>query len=345
MLGPEDLRRTERIDAMVGGVGLGLDLAEELGQLAPFGMGNPGVRLMVPSARVSDVRTMGEGKHARFSLHSGAHRALGVAFGRSSLGVEDDDAVDAAVRLEVNHWNGSVEPRVVLRELYPLEDDPGGAGPAAARCDCEEGEWWQRFEAELGRALGTVEPALADLSPSGPQSRGDGRRTVVDGGRRRSPWRSPSWSPAAPACSRSAPTPHAGRRWPAAPPAWPASTAAPPGSPAIAAGAGRPAALAARADGGLALTDYATLAREPRARRALRARRPRRPAARTGPTRDAATGPGAPASRASCTGSGPRPSRAFAVSASDEQQASRAVVAGVFRRLREAGEASGTELR
>ena len=127
LLGPDELRRTERIDAMVGGVGLGLDLAEELGRLAPFGMGNPGVRLMVPSARVSDVRTMGEGKHARFSLHSGAHRALGVAFGRSSLGVEDDDPVDAAVRLEVNHWNGSVEPRVVLRELYPLEDlEPAG---------------------------------------------------------------------------------------------------------------------------------------------------------------------------------------------------------------------------
>ena len=37
---------------MVGGAGLGLDLAEELGRLAPFGMGNPGVRLLVPSARV-----------------------------------------------------------------------------------------------------------------------------------------------------------------------------------------------------------------------------------------------------------------------------------------------------
>ena len=78
VLSEEDLKRTERIDAMVGGVGLGLDLAEELGQLAPFGMGNPGVRLMVPSARVTDVRTMGEeGKHSRFSLHSGSHRALG----------------------------------------------------------------------------------------------------------------------------------------------------------------------------------------------------------------------------------------------------------------------------
>ena len=97
-------------------------------------MGNPGVRLMVPSARVTDVRTMGEeGKHARFSLHSGSHRALGVAFGRSSLGVDDDEALDAAIRLEVNHWNGAVEPRVVLREVYPLDAATAGRRPAPVR--------------------------------------------------------------------------------------------------------------------------------------------------------------------------------------------------------------------
>jgi single-stranded-DNA-specific exonuclease len=158
VLGDEDLRRTEKVDAIVGGVGLGLDLAEELKQLAPFGMGNPGVRLLVPSARVSDVRTMGEGKHARFSLHSGSHRALGVAFGRASLGVEDEDVIDASVRLEVNHWNGSVEPRVVLRELYPLEEPPGEEPVLSHSCSCDEVEWWQRFEAELASDLG-AEPA------------------------------------------------------------------------------------------------------------------------------------------------------------------------------------------
>ncbi|HEY7456249.1 MAG TPA: single-stranded-DNA-specific exonuclease RecJ, partial [Solirubrobacterales bacterium] len=131
VLGPDDLRRTERIDAVVGGAGLGLDLAEELQQLAPFGMGNPGVRLLVPAARVRDVRTMGAGKHARFSLHSGGHRAVGVAFGRASLGVGEDDPVDAAVRLEVNRWNGSVEPRLVLRELYPHESVAAGAATDA----------------------------------------------------------------------------------------------------------------------------------------------------------------------------------------------------------------------
>ena len=186
-LSAEDLRRTEKVDAIVGGVGLGLDLAEELKQLAPFGMGNPGVRLLVPSARVSDVRTMGEGKHARFSLHSGAHRALGVAFGRASLGVEDEDLLDASVRLEINHWNGSVEPRVVLRELHPLEepepDGPDAEDPVLPHaCSCEEPEWWSRFEAELSTDLDVALEVETANDPDNrllARSRQGGRRWVA----------------------------------------------------------------------------------------------------------------------------------------------------------------------
>ncbi len=168
VLSDDDLHRTEKVDAIVGGVGLGLELAEELKQLAPFGMGNPGVRLLVPSARVSDVRAMGEGKHARFSLHSGSHRALGVAFGRSSLGVEEEDVLDASVRLELNHWNGSVEPRVVLRELHPLEepevDGPEAETPALPHaCACDEPAWWSRFEAELATEPTTESAPVPDI--------------------------------------------------------------------------------------------------------------------------------------------------------------------------------------
>jgi single-stranded-DNA-specific exonuclease len=140
VLAPEDLKRIERIDAIVGGAALGIDLAEELGRLAPFGMGNPGVRLLVPSARVRDVRPIGEGKHARFSLHSGSHKALGVAFGRPTLGVGEEEPVDVAVRLEVNRWNGAVEPQVVLREVYRKR---------AGEQFVDAADWWDRFEAEL----------------------------------------------------------------------------------------------------------------------------------------------------------------------------------------------------
>jgi len=180
VLAPEDLHRTEKVDAIAGGVGLGLELAEELKRLAPFGMGNPGVRLLVPSARVTDVRATGEGKHARFSLHSGSHRALGVAFGRPSLGVEDEDLLDATVRLEVNHWNGSVEPRLVLRELYPLEEPTADDGQPVLphACTAEEPEWWSRFEAERTADLG-AESVKADDMRQVSQTRE--QRQVVQG--------------------------------------------------------------------------------------------------------------------------------------------------------------------
>jgi single-stranded-DNA-specific exonuclease len=178
VLSPEDLHRTEKVDAIVGGVGLGLELAEELKQLAPFGMGNPGVRLLVPSARVSDVRTMGEGKHARFSLHSGSHRALGVAFGRASLGVEDEDLLDASVRLELNHWNGAVEPRVVLRELHPLEEPEADEPALPHSCPIDELEWWSRFESELATDLDAETANEADNRPL-VRSRGGERRVIV----------------------------------------------------------------------------------------------------------------------------------------------------------------------
>jgi single-stranded-DNA-specific exonuclease len=340
VLGPEDLRRTERIDAMVGGVGLGLDLAEELGRLAPFGMGNPGVRLMVPSARVSDVRTMGEGKHARFSLHSGAHRALGVAFGRSSLGVGDEDPVDAAVRLEVNHWNGSVEPRVVLRELYPLEDD-AEAPPALHACHCEEKEWWQRFEAELACELTTH-----------PGHGGSRQRTVVRGGDSGLATIAELVSSGAGVLGVCA---DASRRA--------ALAAGATGLARFNGGAGRIACwrcgvealggVVTRGAGGFGLTDYATLERSPGGvveqfehvvlvdpppsalaeRHAVQAR----------------AEPGEPGAE--------RPSpgflhpvwtdaeRRFSLSVHDEQLASRSAVATVFRGLREAGEANGAMLR
>jgi single-stranded-DNA-specific exonuclease len=334
LLGPDDLRRTARIDAMVGGVGLGLELAEELGQLAPFGMGNPGVRLMVPSARVSDVRTMGEGKHARFSLHSGAHRALGVAFGRSSLGVGDEDSVDAAVRLEVNHWNGSVEPRVVLNELYPLEDALEEAVPAHS-CGCGDEEWWRRFEAELGRDLAAVEPMAGPGEPSA--------RQIVRGGGSANATIAELVSSGAGVLAVAA---DASRRASLATGA--TGLARFNGGAALIAchrcGSEVLAGLALRGSGGLALTDYAALRTAPELAASFEhvvmvdPPRGRADEDRCGRARSGAE-------------SGflhrlwTEAEQGFAVSASDEQQASRAALAGVFRRLREAGEASGSELR
>ncbi|MFN8112433.1 MAG: single-stranded-DNA-specific exonuclease RecJ [Solirubrobacterales bacterium] len=165
-------REAELVDAFVGADALDLDVAEQLASLAPFGRGNPGIKLLVPGARVGDVRPMGEeGKHARFNLSTGTLSARGVAFNANGkLAAAQREPHDIAVRLEVNHWNGAVEPRAVLADAYaraPQEDERHGHRCAEAPGDL----WWGRFEAELGRDL-AARPA--------PASNGTGERRILD---------------------------------------------------------------------------------------------------------------------------------------------------------------------
>jgi single-stranded-DNA-specific exonuclease len=165
-LGTEPPVRREQVDAVVGGEALSHDVAAQLARLGPFGKANPEVRLLIPSARIADVRPMGETeRHARFSLASGAARASGVAFGAGASLAADADRgpVDVSVRLELNEWNGAVAPRIVLGELYP--EAPGE--PSDLRCP--DGEWSERVAAGL-------EPGTA--ASEGPPPIGAVRRRV-----------------------------------------------------------------------------------------------------------------------------------------------------------------------
>lgn len=120
VLSREDMAPVERVDAVLDGAELGMALAEELGGLAPFGQANPTVSLMIPDATFTDVRPMGEGKHARFTVRSRAGRARAVAFNTGvQLGAAEGEPAQATFTLEVNEWRGVSEPRLVLRRARP----------------------------------------------------------------------------------------------------------------------------------------------------------------------------------------------------------------------------------
>jgi single-stranded-DNA-specific exonuclease len=124
-LTPELLTPLERVDAVVSGSQLGLDLADELERLEPTGIGNPRSRLLVPGSRFSDARQMGEGRHVRFTVTAGGTRSPAVAFGCDGrLPVPEGEPVNASFRLERNCWNGRVEPRLVFRCAWPSEHEP-----------------------------------------------------------------------------------------------------------------------------------------------------------------------------------------------------------------------------
>ena len=63
---------------------------------------------------------MSEGKHVRFTVQAGGVRARAVAF---NLGTLPDGAAEgrlhATFTLELNEWQGAVEPRLLLRKLLP----------------------------------------------------------------------------------------------------------------------------------------------------------------------------------------------------------------------------------
>ena len=163
VLSAEDLVPVERVDAVVGGAQLGLALADELAQLEPTGMGNPGVNLLVAGALLTDARQMGEeGRHVRFTVEAGGGRCRAVAFGCDGrLPVGPDTPADATFRLERNSWNGAVEPRLRLRHAQPVAPEPiellGEPGPGA----------W----------LATV---LDPATPFPAARDADGARTIVD---------------------------------------------------------------------------------------------------------------------------------------------------------------------
>jgi single-stranded-DNA-specific exonuclease len=174
-LADDDLSRPLVVDAVVPGRVLTLGLAAELRRLAPFGLGNPGVTLLVAGCELRDLQTVGDGKHLRFRVtDEGGPAGSAIAFG---LGSQLDryrriGEYDVAFRLEENTWNGTTSPQLVVkrifetpepyRELRNLLAAEWRAGPErwseTARAvfgelEIGEGGWRSLLESETFRAL------------------------------------------------------------------------------------------------------------------------------------------------------------------------------------------------
>jgi hypothetical protein len=163
------------VDAVVPGRALTLELAAELRRLAPFGLGNPGVTLLVAGCELTGVQTVGDGRHLRFGVREGGRPAgTAIAFG---LGPQADrfrqvGSYDLAFRLEENTWNGTTAPQLVIRRIFETPEryhllrgqlaaewklDGSVRSPEAqeifAELGLDAGGWRSLLESEAFRAL------------------------------------------------------------------------------------------------------------------------------------------------------------------------------------------------
>jgi single-stranded-DNA-specific exonuclease len=153
----DDLRAITVVDAIVSAEELTLPLAQELDRLAPFGLGNPDVTLLVPACSAVGAATVGEGRHLRFRVRQGdrdAGSAIGFGLGSQIDRIRADGLFDVACRLKENHWNGTVAPQLVVRRLF---DTPEGYEALRAQLvalwRAGEGAWTveaRRIFGELG---------------------------------------------------------------------------------------------------------------------------------------------------------------------------------------------------
>jgi single-stranded-DNA-specific exonuclease len=124
-LADEDLQPVTRVDAVVAGSELTLDLCEELRRLAPFGLGNPGVTLLLPACELRELGAVGEGKHLRFRVNErgrDAGSAIAFGIGKQMDRYRREGRYDVVFRLEANHWNGTVAPQLVVRRIFDSAD-------------------------------------------------------------------------------------------------------------------------------------------------------------------------------------------------------------------------------
>jgi single-stranded-DNA-specific exonuclease len=120
VLGDDDLRPVTVVDAVVSAEDLTLPLAQELDRLAPFGLGNPDVTLLLPGCEAIEPATVGDGKHLRFRVRQhGRDGGSAIAFGQGAqLDWARSTVLDVACRLKENRWNGTVAPQLVVRGLF-----------------------------------------------------------------------------------------------------------------------------------------------------------------------------------------------------------------------------------
>jgi single-stranded-DNA-specific exonuclease len=182
-LGEDDLRPPAKVDALVHGGDLTLDLCAELASLAPFGLGNPGITLLLAGCELAELSPVGDGKHLRFRVREDGRdsgSAIAFRFGAQIDRLRRVGHYDVAFRLEANQWNGTVSPQLNVREVFDADNryverrewlkaqwrtaaderDPGAAAIFAELGLADAGARRHLLESELFVALLT-EPELA----------------------------------------------------------------------------------------------------------------------------------------------------------------------------------------
>lgn len=112
---PEEVEQVLEIEAEVESKKLSKSLYEKISQFEPFGFGNPKPVLATRNMEVTNLRTVGEGKHLKCKLDG--IDAIGFGMGSWSKLLQIGQLINAAYVLDLDTYNGYEKLQLKLKDL------------------------------------------------------------------------------------------------------------------------------------------------------------------------------------------------------------------------------------
>lgn len=111
----DEVEQTIEIDAEVETAKLSKSLVKELSKMEPFGFGNPRPLLATKGMVISDIRTVGQGKHLKFK----ADNIDAIAFGMGKLeaDLKNGQQINLAYTPEIDTYNGAEKLQLKVKDI------------------------------------------------------------------------------------------------------------------------------------------------------------------------------------------------------------------------------------
>jgi len=114
----EDLTPVLKIDTKLDVNSINRDSLELTKEFEPFGIGNPDPVFMSEKLEVSDLRTVGGGKHLRMVLRGPNYKVFScIGFGLGGKQINIGDRVDIAYNLKEDNWRGDHRLELNLKDV------------------------------------------------------------------------------------------------------------------------------------------------------------------------------------------------------------------------------------
>lgn len=112
---PEDLEQVLEIEAKLESKDLTKDLVDQISKFEPFGFGNPRPIFATYGMQISDIKTVGQGKHLKFK----ADNIDAIAFGMGELEsmLQNSQKVDVTYTVDIDDYNGLEKLQLKVKDI------------------------------------------------------------------------------------------------------------------------------------------------------------------------------------------------------------------------------------